>query len=53
VSHFDSVVALSLIHCQTRKGVPEIYPLLSVVERPFARAQIAGSPKPHDVAPFD
>jgi hypothetical protein len=48
VSHFDSVVALSLICRQTAEGCGGD---LAAVERRFGDPQIAGSPKPQSVAP--
>ena len=48
MSHFDSVVALSLICRQTAEGCGGD---LAAVERRFGDPQIAGSPKPQNVAP--
>jgi hypothetical protein len=48
VSHFDSVVALSPISCQTAEGGGGD---LAAVERPFGDAHIADWPKPQPVAP--
>ena len=48
MSHFDSVVALSLICRETAEGCGGD---LAAVERRFGDPQIAGSPKPQNVAP--